>query len=128
MRDLINLIETHTPKHIKLSDIYTEKELWDEDEAIYHFVNEDDFDKDFEVQQMSAEQAKNLKTIKGDMTAFDAFMEFADEDQQSIVQYKIENFDPNRIVVVSGDHLIDGNHHVMAAISLGKPIYYIDVQ
>lgn len=126
MRDLINIVSL-CESFVKLTDLYTDHELNDENEALYNYVSEDDFNTEFEVKEMSYLDANKLKTLHGDMTVIEAFKDYADNDQKELVKYKMDHFDSNRIVVLSGNVVIDGNHQVVAAILSKKPVKYIAV-
>lgn len=112
---------------VTLLDLYSQDELDDETEAIYHYGDEETARHPFTVKTMAAQQAKNLLTKKGDITVVAAFKRFADADQKAIVKDKIANFDPSRIVVLDGNKVIDGNHHLMAALAKKQNILYIDL-
>lgn len=112
---------------IKLSDIYEEDELYDESEVLYQWISPEDHDHDFTIHTMQPEELLKLQTAFGEDTVYDAYNTHASREQKKIVQDKIKNFDNNRIVVIANKTLIDGNHHVIAAIKLNKPARYIDI-
>lgn len=112
---------------IRLDDIYDWHELNDESESLYHYIDREDLKKDFVVQQMSPEQAKHLETIKNDMTVFDSYIQFASKSQKRLVNFKIKHYDTNRIIVIAGDSVVDGNHQVIASILANKPLKYINL-
>lgn len=111
----------------KLSDLYDGYELNDESEAMYNYISEDMLDKEFLVQTASPTFLRKLKTFRNDITVFDAFKNFADKDQIDLVKYKMNNFDPNRIVIVANETLLDGYHQVIAAIMSNRLQKYIDI-
>jgi hypothetical protein len=84
-------------------------------------------DFEFPVHVMEPDQLTQLQTAFGEDTVIDAYNEHAAASQKRIVKDKMKNFDPNRIVVIANKTLIDGNHHVVAAILLGKPVKYINL-
>lgn len=112
---------------IKLEDLYDWDELNDEGEQLYHWVDKNDLEKEFEVKQMSPEQAKGLDTARDDMTVFDAYNKFASKQQKKLVDDKIKHYDFNRVVVLANTTVVDGNHQVIAAILSGNPLKYIDL-
>jgi hypothetical protein len=112
---------------VTLHDLYDDHELYDESEQLYHWLNDDDLERSFQVQQMSAEQAKSLKTARNDTTVFNAFKDHATKEQKQLVKQKATNYDFNRIVVIAGDTVVDGNHQVIASIVSGNPLKYIDL-
>lgn len=125
MREFITIVES--AQGVKITDLYSPEELDDENEAIYHFVDPEDEHAVFSVQTLPPERVRMLRTMQGDMTVADAFEEHADPEQQDIVKAKAANFDASRIIVLKGNRVIDGNHHVMAAILTNHPIHYIDL-
>lgn len=112
---------------VKLSDLYDYDEFSDDSEALHDFTEESDYDKSFVVKSMNPETAKKLQTFRDDMTVIDAYDDFATKEQKNLVKWKMRNYDNDRIVVIAGKTLVDGNHHVVAAILSGKPIKYIDL-
>ena len=52
---------------------------------------------------------------------------FASKEQRDIVKHKRKYFDNDRVIVVKGNIILDGNHHTVAAILSDKPIKYIDL-
>lgn len=129
MRKYVTLIESATNQRVRLiPDIYEdEDEVWDEDEALSVFIDESDLEKDFTVRELTPEMAKTLTTPRKDTTVWDAFQDFATEEQEELVKHKVESWDQDRIVVVMNKILIDGNHHVIAGIMANRPIKYIDL-
>ena len=112
---------------VKLSDLYDYDEFMDTSEALHDFSDKSDYDKTFTVHEMSPESASQLKTCRDDTTVINSYKDFASKEQKSIVKDKMRNFDADRIVVIAGTTLVDGNHHVVAAILSGKPIKYINL-
>ena len=110
-----------------LTDFYDEFELNDTSEALHEFISEDDFDTKFTVRIANADQLKTLKTHMGEDTVYDAFNNFATDEQKAIVQNKINRWDSSRIVVIANQTLLDGYHQVVAAILSNRPQKYIDI-
>lgn len=110
-----------------LNTLYDYDELHDESEELYHWTQPEQFDTPYQVKIMQPNQIKNLKTTRDDMTIVDAYAQFADKNQKSLVKSKAKNFDANRIIVIANNTLIDGNHHAIAAIISNNPVKYIDI-
>lgn len=110
-------------------DLYEDEwEAMDESEIRHSFLEEEDLDNEFTVRIMAPDMAKNkLMTPRGDMTIWESFESFYDKDSDDIVNDKIRFWDNDRIVLTMNGSVIDGNHHVIAAIKSGKPIKYIDL-
>lgn len=112
---------------IKLNEIYDEEELTDSSEYRYDYITEEDLDRDFTVRTFSPDEAKQLLTPIGDATVWSSYSDHASEDQRSIVEYKSKFFDDSRIVLIANNTLLDGHHHLIAAILSNKPVKYIDL-
>lgn len=128
IRTHISIVEHYLSEGtVKLTDIYSDDELNDVSEVIHAYIDDDTISKEFTVRTLSAEEAKNLWTHRGDMSVIEAFKHFADKEQKTRVREKMKNFDPNRIVVLDGRKVLDGNHQVVAAILSDNEMKYIDI-
>lgn len=112
---------------VTLRQLYSDAELRDEQEAIFHRVDAADLDHKFVVHEMSPDQAKTYLTLRGDMTVVEAFQQFATKDQKRLVRYKVRHFDASRVIVTEDHCVIDGSHHLMAGVVAQRPIKYIDL-
>lgn len=112
---------------ITLHDLYDDHELHDESEQLYHWIDDEDLERNFQVKEMSADQAKTLKTARNDTTVFDAFNNHATKEQKRLVQSKAKQYDFNRIIVIAGNTVVDGNHQVVASILSNHLLKYIDL-
>lgn len=113
---------------MKLQDNYTPEELRDEDEAISHSLTEEAMRTDFDLHPVLHREISSLLTMRGDMTVVEAYNEFADPEQQSLVEEKTINFDEDRIVILDGLRVVDGNHHLIAAHLTGRSIKTINLE
>ena len=115
---------------MKLSDLYTPNEYEDEEETLGLAVmnNPGLVDIDFRVRHLPHAELVNLMTYFGEeQKIMDVYEDFADEDQRETVKAMIQNFDTDRIVVLENNRIVDGNHHVTAAILSGQDIRAIDL-
>ena len=138
--DIVNWVEKNysqyakvlrkASKTISIFEAVDEETLNDPREQIYHLIDlEEERNFVYDVKSMNADKAKStLKTMNEDSTVFQAYKDFATDDQKELVSHKKRLFDRDRIIVTSRNKVVDGNHHVIAAIELGKPILYIDLQ
>lgn len=126
MITFINFLKENTEK-VTLLDLYDIDELEDESESLYHWIDPDDYEKEFTVHILPYTQLKNLKTPIGDMTIWEAYLQFANSEQKQIVKDKVKNFDKDRIIVLANETVLDGNHHVIAAIKTKNTVKYIDI-
>ncbi len=123
------LIEDITPKKVRLTDLYSNSELSDCTELLGRMVDEFGLGLvkfPFTVRTMTAEQARKVRMF-GQQRTVEAAFKKADGARRKVVAGKVKNFDNDRILVLSGGDMIDGHHHLMAAIKTGKPISYIDL-
>lgn len=126
LKDLKIIIQENAAFTVTIQDLYPDNEWDDENEAIYHFVDSEILDQKFTVKTMSAEQAKEYTTGNGEYI-MDIFEQYAETWQRKLVQNKIKNWDNDRIIVVDGKIVIDGNHQIVAGILANKPIKFIDI-
>lgn len=128
MRRFISIIES-AQTTISLDEIYLDdySALDDDSELINQFVSPSDYSIPMPLKEMSPTEAANRLRLDGE-PIMDVYGEHATDDQKEIVQDKIDRFDKNRVVVLNGNMVLDGNHHVVAAIISGKPFKYVDIQ
>jgi hypothetical protein len=128
MRKWINLLlETNQGgRKVLLTDLYTVGELRDEGEKIAHETSPIDWEIPLTVHVMSPEQSREVEAYHG-VTVFVAYEKDATKAQKRIVAQKIKDFDEQRIIVLSANEIVDGNHHLIAAIISNKPVQYIDL-
>ena len=125
-----SLMESAVGQTVTLNDLYETHELYDHSESIGRFVDNygDSVTKEkFTVKEMLPNEAMKLETDKDNTTIFQAYKKFATRAQKKIVADKKKKFDESRIVVIDGTTVIDGNHHIIAAIELNKPFLHINL-
>ena len=113
---------------MKLTDNYDNYELRDEDELLAQYVDDEILEQDFTVTTLEAAGLTKLMTPDGATTVLEAFKLHATKAQKSIVIYSKKYFNEDRVIVVSGQTVIDGYHHVVAAHQLGKDVRLIDLE
>lgn len=114
---------------MQLTDIYSDAELYDEEEILGLRLQEYDWRGiDLPVREMSAEEVTRLCGRDGVSTVIAIFRAFAEPWQRELVREKVRDFDAGRIIIVEGNVVVDGNHHVVAAVRKKKPIFYIDLR
>ena len=114
-------------RKIQLKDIYNPADMDDEFEALFHEIDERSIDGCFEVTEIPADDLRSLQTYMGDMSVIDSYHLFAEPGQDDRVTELATNFDEERVIVIRGNRLIDGNHHLVAAHKLGRPVQVIDL-
>lgn len=112
---------------MKLTDLYTEADLNDKDELLYHRVDDEDLDIDLTVKTMDHAFVATLLASDGHSRIVDVYANHADADQRALVQDKIDNFDESRVIVVFDRELVDGFHHAIAAWTAGRDVLCIDL-
>jgi len=117
-------------KLVSIFDIIDEDTLEDPSEQLYDLIDpEEEKDIRYKVQTISAQQATSqFKTMNEDSTILEAYENHAKDEQKEIVDYKMKYFDKDRIIITSNNKVVDGNHHLIAAIKLDKPILFINLQ
>lgn len=127
MRKWISLFEGHlVGASVKLTDLYTSAELSDESERLAHVAPPIIWDEPLAIHEMTAEEAKSVVTAAG-TTVWDAYQAEATKAQERIVRNKIKSYDFDRIIVLDDGEIIDGNHHLIAAIISENPVHYVDI-
>jgi hypothetical protein len=112
---------------MNLADIYSEDELNYDAELIYNQIRDDILGFDFTVSSMDPEGIAALLAPDGASTVLGTFDNFADREQRELVLDNVEDFDTERVVVVTGRTLIDGYHHVIAAHKTRRSVPFIDL-
>ncbi len=126
MRNWIDIITENVGKTVLITDLYSTRQLSNEREAICDYAPPVDWDKPLVVRQMTASVAAGLQSGSG-TDVMDTFETNSTQAQKRIVEKKMKNFDESRIVVLCGQDIVDGNHQVVAAVKLGKPVLYVDL-
>lgn len=123
-----------TVRRITLSEIYRDDPtLFSEGEMLALWVESngvDCLDDAFTVRQMPPEEARNLLGPRGGLdTVLDLFDRLGKKNpSRALVKEKMRDFEDDRIIVVAGDCVMDGNHHLVAALHLGRPVFVIDLE
>lgn len=128
MRSWINIIvEGFDPgQQVRITDLYEPHELTDESERIAHCAPPMNWDDPLTVRSMSAHEARQIITPAGN-TVWDAFQSDASKGQKRLVAQKVKDFDPDRIIVIEDDTIVDGNHQLVAAIMADHPVLYVNL-
>lgn len=115
---------------MKLIEIYQSGDLDDETEAIWNFLPaEEDMDLiDFGTRTIGADELGTLLMPDGMTPVLEAFEDFAEDEQRELVGWKMANFDEDRVLVVNGLCVLDGQHHLVAAHRLGREVTVLDLE
>lgn len=113
---------------MRIQDLYPEDDLDDEIDLLFSELSDEALEFDFEVRSLTHAETSQALTPIGDLTVAEAMHDLADADQWEIVRYKQENFDAQRVIVMRGESVIDGNHHLMAAHLSGRGVNYIQLE
>lgn len=100
----------------------------DRDETFWDYVNPSEFDTPLTIQTLQRHIV--MLTLLGQYRVehIDDIMDMLDDDRKELVQSYVD--DPNlssKVIVLSGDRIIDGNHRALAAALKGVPINYVDL-
>ena len=100
----------------------------DRDETFWDYVSSSEFDTPLNIQTLP--RHKVMITLLSQYRAehIDEVVDMLDDDRKELVQSYVD--DPalsSKVIVLSGDRIIDGNHRALAAAIKGVPINYIDL-
>lgn len=113
----------------RIEDLYDNREITDDRELLGQMLPEYDWEGfDFTVGTKSFDDLSKLVGNDGSTPVLDAFEHYADLDSEAIVEGKVKDFDEDRIIVLMGKVVLDGNHHLVAAERLGKSVRFIDLE
>ena len=122
-----NVKEDSTNKQTTLDDLY-QGEYPDEDELIWNFVSNQDFDVPFTVKTLNANTLKYmLLDTYGVDELKDLFKKMQPDQRATIEYYKNDTNLSQHIIVVNKNIIIDGNHRALAAALRGVSINCIDL-
>ena len=100
----------------------------DRDETFWDYVSQNELNTPLDIQTL--QRHKVMFTLLGQYRAehIDDVMDMLDDDRKELVQSYVN--DPNlsnKVIVMSGHRIIDGNHRALAAALKGVPINYVDL-
>jgi hypothetical protein len=100
----------------------------DRDETFWDYVSSSELDTPLTIQTL--QKHKVMFTLLGQYRAehIDEITDMLDDDRKELVQSYID--DPalsSKLIVLSGNRIIDGNHRALAAAIKGVPINYVDL-
>jgi len=100
----------------------------DRDEEFWDYVSSSDFDKPLTIETMAKHKVLIMLLSQYRAEHIDDITDMLDDDQQAIVQsYTNDPALASKVIVVSDDRIIDGNHRALAAAIKGVPINYVDL-
>lgn len=116
-----------TESTITLADIY-DGAYPDQDEVIWNYVGDSDFDIPFEINTMQPFVLDQVLCQQyGVEDIEDLYDKMQPEQEEIIDHYKNDPNLSQKVIVLYQDRIIDGNHRAVAAVLANKPIKYIDV-
>lgn len=100
----------------------------DRDETFWDYVSSSEFDQPLTVETMAKHKVLIMLLSQYRAEHVDDITDMLDDDQQAIVQsYTNDPALASKVIVVSDDRIIDGNHRALAAAIKGVPINYVDL-
>ena len=129
-KDLGLIYESMDNNTMSLNDIYGDIEYdVPESEALYSAVDPEMGDIQIPMKTLSPDQLLNLTTYKDDTTVFQAYKDFADRDQQQIVNHYKKNRNElhENPIVIDNNTALDGYHRIIAAILTKQSLKVLDV-
>lgn len=120
-------VNEDTNKTITLADIY-DGAYPDDDEVIWNYVGDSDFDIPFTVQTIQPIVLDQILTMQYGVDHIEDLYDIMQPEQIEIIDdYKNDSNLSHQVIVLNQDRIIDGNHRAVAAVLANKPIKYIDV-
>jgi predicted nucleotidyltransferase len=114
-------------KTITLADIY-DGAYPDDDEVIWNYVGDSDFDIPFTVQTIQPMILDQILTMQYGVEHIEDLYDIMQPEQIEIIDhYKNDPNLSHQVIVMNQDRIIDGNHRAAAAVLANKPIKYIDI-
>lgn len=100
----------------------------DRDETFWDYVSPSEFNTPLSIQTLPKHKVMIMLLGQYRAEHIDDLTDMLDNDRKELVQSYVD--DPalsNKVIVLSGDRIIDGNHRALAAAIKGAPINYIDL-
>ena len=113
---------------MKLGDLYSNAELTDESEALFHCLCAEVEGFDFTSKLLAWEDIALLEPWGGGVKLIASMDALATSEQIELINEKAQSFDVDRCVVLEGARVVDGHHHLMAAFKIQNDVAYIDLE
>lgn len=123
----MKILELLTENKITLRDLYSGN-FPDDDEIFWDYVSNGELDIPLEIKTIPKHELKIMLLSQYRVEHLDELLDMMNEYQVEILE-KYMN-DPNlsnKIIVISGGRIIDGNHRALAAAMKGVPLNYINL-
>lgn len=112
---------------ITLQDLY-KGDFPDRDETFWDYVRTGELQIPLEIKTIPKYKLQILLQSQYRVEHLDELLDIMDEDQIEILEkYKNDPNLSNKIILMAGGRIIDGNHRALAAAMKGVPINYIDL-
>jgi hypothetical protein len=100
----------------------------DRDETFWDYVSSSEFDTPLEIQTLPKHKVMFMLLGQYRAEHIDDVTDMLDDDRMELVQsYMNDPTLSSKVIVLSGDRIIDGNHRALAAALKGVPINYVDL-
>lgn len=123
----MRFIEFLSENKITLHDLY-KGNFPDRDEMFWDYVRNNELKTPLEIRTLPKYKLQILLQSQYRVEHLDELIDMMDEDQKEILQQYVA--DPNlinKIIIISDNKIIDGNHRALAAAIKGVPIKYVDL-
>ena len=100
----------------------------DRDETFWDYVSSSEFNTPLDIQTLARHKVMIMLLGQYRAEHIDDVTDMLDDDRKELVQSYVD--DPalsSKVIVLSGDRIIDGNHRALAAAIKGVPINYVDL-
>jgi len=98
------------------------------DETFWDYVSSSELNTPLTIQTLPKHKVMFMLLSQYRAELIDDVMDMVDDERKELVQSYID--DPalsNKVIVLSGNRIIDGNHRALAAAIKGVPINYVDL-
>lgn len=100
----------------------------DRDEMFWDYVRPNELDIPLEIKTLGKHKLQIMLLSQYRIEHLDELFDMMDDNQVNVVKKYIKDPTlPNKIIVISNDRIIDGNHRALAAAKKGTSINYIDL-
>lgn len=123
----INEFIVESQQTTTLSNLYGNN-FPDRDETFWDYVTSGEFDTPLAIQTLARHKVMIMLLGQYRAEHIDDITDMLDNEQQEIVQkYTHDPALSNKVIIIAGDRIIDGNHRALAAAIKGVPIQYVDL-
>ena len=116
-----------TENKVSLNDLY-KGNFPDRNEMFWDYARSSEFDELLTIKPMPKHLVKIMLQDQYRVEHIEEILDMMDQDQkETLEQYMSDPNLSNKVIVIAGDKIIDGNHRALAAAIKNMPINYVDL-